>query len=162
MITEDARTTTNAPPESPLHSTDRLLAPAAGVRLIARLRHSKLDRALSCGADPAASPLIAARATQLSRPRIRNQIAGGLERLARGPDQPGARARILPSDAAARANRPELLELARLLRGDRPLYARGIAMLEVALTDGAGPVYTDTHGEVLGRQLRLARAALTS
>ncbi len=35
-------------------------------------------------------------------------------------------------------NRSEMLELADILRQDRPLYARGVAMLKVILTDGNG------------------------
>ncbi|MDQ6803988.1 MAG: hypothetical protein M3065_03255, partial [Actinomycetota bacterium] len=68
--------------------------------------------------------------------------------------------RILPSRAAVLANRQELLQLAGLLREQRPLYVPGIAILMVLLTDGAGPAYTDRHGEALARQLQLARTAL--
>ena len=149
-------------PGSPLQRAERLLGPSAAVRIAARLRRSALDRALTDGADPAASRLIAARAAQLASASIRARIADGLERLAPSANRPRSRARILPSGAATLGNRSELLELAGLLRGDRPLYARGVAMLEVILTDGAGPAYTDLRGEALARQLQIARARLTS
>jgi hypothetical protein len=50
--------------------------------------------------------------------------------------------------------------LAEHLRGPGPLYAAGIAMLKMLLTDGAGPAYTDHRGDALARQLHDARAAM--
>jgi hypothetical protein len=58
-------------------------------------------------------------------------------------------------------NRSQMLELADILRQDL-LYASGIAMLKVILTDGTGPAYTDQRGDVLARQLQVARAELSS
>jgi len=49
-----------------------------------------------------------------------------------------------------------------MLRRDRPLYARGVAMLNVILTDGTGPAYNDPSGDALTRQLQIARASLAS
>jgi hypothetical protein len=49
-----------------------------------------------------------------------------------------------------------------MLRNDAPLYARGVAMLNVVLTDGTGPAYTDRRGDTLTRQLQIARDSLTS
>ena len=66
----------------------------------------------------------------------------------------------MPSRAAILGNRSELLELAAMLRRDRPLYARGVAMLNVILTDGTGSAYTDPSGDALTRQLQIARASL--
>jgi hypothetical protein len=143
------------------HAT-RLLGPSAAVRAAARLGRGTLDRALTDGADPAASPLIAARTAQLGSGSTRARIADGLERLALSADNPRGRARILPSRAAILGNRSELLELAAMLRRDRPLYAHGVAMLNVILTDGTGPAYTDRSGDALTRQLQIARASLAS
>jgi hypothetical protein len=53
-----------------------------------------------------------------------------------------------------------LLELAGTLRSDIPLYARGLAMLNVILTDGTGVTYSDHGGDALARQLACARATL--
>ena len=147
---------------SPLKHATRLLGPSPAVRVAARLRWGMLDRALTNGADPAASPLIAARATQLGSGSIRARIADGLERLALSADSPRGRFRILPSRAAIIGNRSQLLELAGMLRRDRPLYARGVAMLNVILTDATGPAYTDRRGDALARQLQIARRSLTS
>jgi hypothetical protein len=154
--------TDNGFPGSPLRHATRLLGPSAAVRVAARLRWGMLDRALTEGADPAASPLIAARTTQLGSRYIRGRIADGLERLALSVDNPRGRFRILPSRAAVLGNRSELLELAGTLRNDGPLYARGVAMLNVVLTDGTGPAYTDRRGDALTRQLQMARDSLTS
>jgi hypothetical protein len=140
---------------------EELLSPGPGVRALARLRRRALDRALSDGADPAASALLAARAGQLSRHSTRRRIAAGLERLALSAERDPGRAQIAPPRAAVLANRGELLELSGLLRRDQPLYVRGLARLKLTLTDGAGPAYTDRHGEALARQLQLARAGLS-
>ena len=156
------RITDNGFPSSPLRHATRLLGPSAAVRVAAHLRRGMLDRALTEGADPAASPLIAARATQLGSGSIRARIADGLERLALSADHPHGQVRILPSRAAILGNRSELLELAGMLRRDRPLHGRGVAMLNIILTDGTGPAYTDRRGAALTRQLQIARASLTS
>jgi hypothetical protein len=55
-----------------------------------------------------------------------------------------------------------MLELADILRQDRPLYASGIATLKVILTDATGPAYTDKRGDGLARQLQVALAKLSS
>jgi hypothetical protein len=138
---------------------DELLTPGLRVRVLARLRRHSLGRALSDGADPIDSPLLAARASQLNSAPTRDRLAGGLERLARSSEAP-RRAQVLPARAAARRNRSLLLELAQMLRQAGPLYARGIALLELTVTDGTGPAYTDRQGEALARRLRLARAGL--
>ena len=144
-------------------SVDRIFSPGPVVCVIARLRRTRLDEALSQGADPATTPLIAARARQLARPATRARLAAGLERLALSADDgsPRGRARILPSRTASAANRARLLEIASVLRDDTPLYARGLAALELALTDGTGPAYTDRRGEALTCQLRHAQAGLS-
>ncbi len=147
--------------DSPLGDVPRLTAPPLAVRVTARLWRCQLDHALSDGSDPTASPVLAARATQLSRSGNRRRIARSLERIALSADQQPVRARVLPSRAAVLFNRAELLQIAALLRDDRPLYVRGIAMLMVLVTDGAGPAYADRHGEIIAGQLQLARASLT-
>ena len=147
---------------SPLMHATRLLAPSAVVRIAARLRQGMLDRTITDGADPSASPLIAARTMQLAGNSTRARIAGALERLAESANKPRGRARILPSRAAAIANEQELLGLAAMLRDDRPLNARGVAMLNMIVTDGAGPAYTDQRGDALALELKIARSSLTS
>jgi hypothetical protein len=138
---------------------ERLFASSPAIRILAHLRRHALDRALSDGADPASCPLLAARARQLSGRRTRTGIAIGLERMAGSSDVP-SRGRVHPAPGAVHANRRALLDLASILRRRDPLYVRGIAMLELMLSDGTGPAYTDRRGEGLARELDLARAAL--
>jgi hypothetical protein len=147
---------------SPLSHAARLFGPSTVARIAAHLHSYVLDRALAAGADPAASPRIAARTAQLGSTSTRTRIADGLERLSLSADKPRSSLRIMPSRAAMLGNRSQMLELADNLREDRPLYASGIAMLKVILTDGTGPAYTDQRGDVLARQLQVARAELSS
>ncbi len=140
--------------------TEGIFCPGPRARILARWRRASLDRALAHGEDPAASAALAARTTQLAAPPTRARIAAGLERMALEVEAPLAPFAVAPSRPAVRANRDALLDLAALLRLDRPLYARGIAMLRLVLVDGTGPAYTDRHGEALRRELDLARATL--
>src|SRR5947209_3640618 len=137
-----------------------LVGPSKRARLSARLRRSALDRALAAGADPAASPTVAVRAAQLGAPSPRARSAAGLESIALAASADRGPARIQPSRPAVRANRERLLDLAALLRRSGPLYAQGVAMLELVLIDGCGPAYTDRRGEALTRELELARLSL--
>jgi hypothetical protein len=142
-------------------STAELLEPRFVVRLRARASRLKLDRALAGGADPSASPLLAARAAQLVDPSTRKRIAGCLEQFAFTADRPPSRVKTLPLRGAVRPNQDALLHIARTLRDGQLQYARGIAMLELVLADGAGPAYTDPTGDGLAHQLALAVQALT-
>ncbi len=142
--------------------TTELLCPNLIVRTLARMRRSLLDHALAAGADPSASPLLAARAAQLVTLRRRQRLAAALEDAALTVDAPRGRVRTPPLRAAVRPNRDAMLELAQVLRQPGLLYARGVAMVEIALTDGTGPAYTDPRGEGLARQLALAAETLTN
>jgi hypothetical protein len=129
-------------------------------RLTVRLRSSALDRALIHGANPAASPRLAARAAQLTSPRARAEIAAGLDRLvAAAKDGPG-RVRVSPDRAAILANERQLHALAARLREPGPLYAQGIAIIRELLADGTGPAYAQRPGTPLSHQLQHASAAL--
>ena len=138
----------------------RLLAPGRWTRLLARSRHAALDRAIASGADVSASPLLAARAAQLTRPGMRRQVAASLEQVAALADGCCPRFRVVPRRAVTRQNREELIKLAGILRDGGPAYARGIALLELVVTDGAGPAYTDRDGARLAQRLHHARARL--
>lgn len=129
-------------------------------RVWARLRSHSLDRALIAGADPSATEQLAARAARLTSTSMRREVARGLERLAVAEVVTPSRWRVAPFRRSAAVNAAELRALADRLRGPGPLYAPGIAMLSRLLTDGAGPAYTDRHGDVLASRLRDARLAL--
>jgi hypothetical protein len=137
----------------------RSLRPGPLARLTARVHSQSLDRALIAGADPSGSPQLAARTAQLTSPRTRALISGGLERLLRGAQGPQRRWSAISRRGQLLANASRLHELAGVLASDVPVYARGIALLNELLTDGNGPAY---HGTVesLARRLDEARMAL--
>jgi hypothetical protein len=137
----------------------RAFEPGLAARAVARVRWRSLDRELIAGADPGSSPQLAARAARLTGRRTRTEVAGELERLLAAPAS-GRRWSVLPHGRAVTANAEAIAELADLLRGPVPLYAGGLAMLRALLTDGTGPVYTDTVGLTLALALRDARLAI--
>jgi hypothetical protein len=137
----------------------RTIEPGRWARVAARVRCHALDRALIAGADPAGSPQLATRAARLTSPPSRASLADGLERLLQAAQEPAGRWRVLPRRAAVLDNAEELRALASVLRGNRPLYARGIAMLDQLLSDGSGPAYVGDR-DALACRLRDVRAAL--
>ena len=131
-------------------------------RLRAGLLCRSLDAALAQGADPCESPALAYRAARLTSDRSR-------ERLATSVEYSGAAAtRPAPSlSAAVQPCRYEveaagsLLPLVReLLRSTAPVYARGVAMLEILLTDGGSPLFAPASRGALSHELELIFAAL--
>lgn len=134
--------------------TARRFRPALFVHIAALLRRDGLDRRLIGGADPAEVALLAPRAAQLTRRETRTRLAAALELLVRSAGKPPRRVHVRPSPAAVLSNRDDLLGLAAKLRGANRLHARGLAMLEVLVTDGARPVYTDPGGDELARPPR--------
>jgi hypothetical protein len=139
----------------------RAMRPPVRARVAARVFAGRLDRALVAGADPAASPRLAARAWMLTSRSTRSELADGLDRLIATAQLPPPRRRALPRHSSVLANSKLLRELAETLRGSSPLYASGIAMLCLLLSDGTGPVYTASDGRALEGELHRARAALT-
>jgi hypothetical protein len=112
-------------------------------RLVARLRSARLDTQLARGYSPDDGGPRAARAAQLVSPQARRRLAAHWEDLlarAARPHRPGdprvplARERVL-------AVEPEIRALAARLRASAPLPARGVAMAQLLLTDGSGPLY---------------------
>jgi hypothetical protein len=139
----------------------RAMRPPLGARVAARVFARRLDRALIEGADPVSSPRLAARVALLTSPSTRGELADGLDRLVATAQLPPPRRRVLPRHSSVLANSKLLRELAAMLRDTGPLYASGIAMLCLLLTDGTGPVYSARDGRVLEGELLRARAALT-
>jgi hypothetical protein len=137
----------------------RLLEPNASARLLARVFAGRLDRALIDGADPASSPRLAARAAQLSSASTRRALADALDGLVRAAQRPQRRWWALSSPSSVLANSSQLHELASLLDGRGPVYARGVALVSELLHDGTGPVYQGRAGD-LARALSDARTAL--
>jgi hypothetical protein len=75
----------------------------------------------------------------------------------RGPHRVQA-VRHLHREAGVRVRgaEPAIRELARLLRAPLPVSARGVAMAQVLLTDGGGPLYWSAAPESLHVALRAA------
>ena len=161
MLGQSVQTANPYPLRGPrLAPAGTVFAPSAATRLHARARRLELDRALAEGADPASSPVLAARAAQLVRRANRYRLAAALEHLALTADAPRRPFRAAPRRGAVQANRAVMMELAGTLRQGGLLYARGIAILELVLIDGSGPAYLDSRGEGLARQLQLAGAGM--
>jgi hypothetical protein len=120
-----------------------------------------LDRQLIAGADPARSPMLAARACRLASEDNRASLALSLERLMINADEPPNLWGVSPHRRAVGLVAGELTDVAALLRDRRPLYARGIAMLGRLVSDGTGPAYVGGP-EALSRRLREARRALVA
>ena len=157
-------------PQAPRHHDIATLAPVSAgklldppgpvLRLAARLRAQRLDRTLSAGGDPSASPQLAARAATLTSRRFRGLLASGLDQLVRSAQAPAGRMRVRPHRSSTLANAKELCELASMLRGPTPLYAGGIAALGALVTDPSSPAYLGDR-DALTRRLRVARAAMS-
>ena len=133
------------------------------VRLLVRLRRTSLDRELGAGADPSTNPQLACRARELCRPTLRRRLGVDVERAldaARVP-APLLTASILLDRYSIGECERLLLGLAEELRSDRPVYARGVALTRLLLTDGASPLYAPSEPRRLEAAARSARAALS-
>ena len=133
------------------------------VRLLVRLRRTSLDRELALGADPCTNPQLACRAGELCRPGLRRRLGADVERAvdAVGVPAPLLTASIPLDRYSISACEPSLLGLAEDLRSDRPVYARGVALTRLLLTDGDSPIYAPSKPWRLAAAARSARAALT-
>jgi hypothetical protein len=137
----------------------RAFAPGLAARLAARVRARQLDAALIEGADPAESAALAARAARLTSSATRAVVADALERWV-GSSARRRRWAVIPSRRAIEASRAELWDLVAALRAPMPVYARGVAMLQRLLSDGAGPAYADDDGFALRTAICEARLAI--
>jgi hypothetical protein len=140
-------------------NTYERLEPGLAARVTARVHHRLLDQELASGADPADCPQRAARTMELSKRSSRERVADEIDQLLRFPEEPHT-LRVGPQPVATRVNREALQRLAQLLRGDDQLCVRGLARLQIALSDGSGALYTDRDGHALARELEQVHAAL--
>ena len=139
----------------------RLPAPRAAllVALGARLHRRALDRDLAAGIAAWRSPQHAARMSQLTSRRHRRSLAAALDNVVSAAALPAsqqARAAVPPCRTSVAATRDQITSLAERLRSDAPVAPAGIARLEALLCDGAGPVYTPGHADVLAGALDMA------
>jgi hypothetical protein len=127
------------------------------------LRRSSLDRRLAAGANPDECDDLRRRAEQLRSSVHRRELAARLLTLvekADGPTPPISAA--VPIDRrAVRGARSDVIALALDLGAtDLEASARGIALVQCLLWDGASPVYAPLGREALTQALRDAHAAL--
>ena len=133
------------------------------VRVFVRLHRTSLDRELALGADPCTNPQLACRARELCRPGLRRQLGADVERAldAAGVPAPLLTGSIPLDRYSIRECETSLLGLAEDLRSDRPVYARGVALTRLLLTDGDSQIYAPSKPWRLAAAARSARAALT-
>jgi hypothetical protein len=124
-------------------------------RVTARLRFATLDEALASGAEPEHRPALALRARRLMSARMRHRLAHSLRMSVALAQRPLSVPRTSGGPHIAAAA-DELLALADHLEGPWPVDVRGVALVCVLLTDGAGPLHRN-HGA--SRLVAAARAA---
>jgi hypothetical protein len=135
--------------------------PVAAVRT--RLRRGSLDRRLAAGANPDDSDDLRRRARQLSSSAHRRELAAAVLRLVEQAERPAplVGAAVAIDRRSIVAARSDLIALALDLGAtDLEASARGIALVERLLCDGASPVYAELGPAVLTEALRDAHAAL--
>lgn len=139
-------------------------------RVVARLRFATLDQALADGIEPERRPALALRSERLIAPPMRRRLAHALRfhvdaaRRRRGPlhaPWPAAPAPLRPGAAHVGGAADDLLALADLLEGCKPVEARGVALISVLLTDGDSPLHHDRGATRLIAAARAAADALT-
>jgi hypothetical protein len=121
-------------------------------QLNARLHAPSLDRELASGIAPWRSPLHAARALALTSGRNRRGLARSLERLVETAQQPRSQYRgaaVYPCREQVIEAMPMLLTIAGRLRCADPIDARGVARLNILLSDGNGPCYVKIRRDAL-------------
>jgi hypothetical protein len=129
-------------------------------RLSLRFQARQLDRALAAGASAADSPQLARRAAALARADTRTELATSLRRLAQGDGRTSIGSRVTPLPAQCDQVRGDLEQLAARLLEPGPVAARGVALTQELLTDGAGPLFWTECPDDLRARLRTVLEAL--
>ena len=125
--------------------------PGLFVRAQARIRGRSLDRALSSGEDPASSQVLTRRAAWLTSPNNRRSLGRSIDRLLEPrPKRPGPSPAIQPHRGELAAARLPLARVAALLEINEPVYARGVARVQLLLTEGGSALYAPQwNGQLL-------------
>ncbi len=135
--------------------------PSVLARARAHLQATHLDHELARGVDPDSDPALALRARHLLRPGTRARIADSLEEIVRTAGQPIGLSSRLPVSAGEMRDLPdELKTLAAELRDHRDCGVRGVALVQVLLTDAASPLYGHAFDQELMAAIGQARRAL--
>ena len=144
------------------HLGAQLDRPTLALRARVFASRRSLDDALADGASPLWTLELALRARQLVSRGSRQQLASSLERLVKEAQRsvsPRAVAVLLPRREISEAE-TSLFSIATRLRNERPMYARGTALLTQLVSDGSGPMYNAHTGGSLGRAVGAIAAAL--
>jgi hypothetical protein len=131
-------------------------------RILARLLASSLDRQLAAGRAAESTHLLATRAHELASAPLRRELGRDFDHLlelvhgAVVPRSP----RVLVSRESITDVEPELREMLTKLTTPLPTSARGVAMVRILLTDGAGPLYNRSCSTSLRSAIQAAAAQL--
>ena len=128
-------------------------------RLTFRFRRWKLDHELAVGFDPNRNPDRARRASELTDPEFRNDVAQRLERLI--DEASTSQSWQAPVRwAAVRDNARQITSLATALRAPIEVSAQGVARARLLLADGNSPLYGPADGDGLLSTVNSALASL--
>jgi hypothetical protein len=122
---------------------DRTAASPLRTRLRTRLHRNRLDVELAKGADPNGETLRARRARQLTSEETRQRIAASLERLlAEADEAPRPFSSKVPiARAQIRDCRWDIEGLVERLKAPTYICPQAVAMANLLIHDGAGPLY---------------------
>ena len=116
---------------------------SSGIRLLAGLLSTRLDHALANGCSPDTSRMLAARASELVSVEMRHRISTCLGRVVaqaeRGPVMRNSRSAL--NRTAILACREEIAEVRDRLQDAQPVSVSGVAIANVLVTDGTGPIH---------------------
>ena len=133
-------------------------------RLLTRVLSIRLDEEIAAGASPDAKVTLALRAQALVRPCMRQMLARRLEQVLEEAEH-GPTPRL--PDPRVPIRRTSVLEAADAIRAVHdllvapgPVPARGVAMVHLLVTDGAGPLYHPCSCSDLRAELMAAAANL--
>ncbi|HXB14697.1 MAG TPA: hypothetical protein VNV44_03030 [Solirubrobacteraceae bacterium] len=139
----------------PLPAAPAVPEPGVALRALARLRWFSLDVRLAAGEDPSRSRLLAAQAARLTDPRRRELLAAAIGGLLLAAERGPRAGRVTPSRSALLRNEASARELARRVDSTATLYARGLARLELLITDSTGPAWDGGPGELAAELERI-------
>ena len=131
-------------------------------RIAARLHAHRLDHQLAAGRSPESFPLLSLRAQELARPANRRSLSQAIRRLLRQSAKPPQNPASAPlaNLASVRWIHEELEVLADQLDAPVPVAARGVALVQELMEDGASPLYLPHAREALRARVQAAVAAL--
>jgi hypothetical protein len=139
---------------APLHVVARRRRPWD--HLVTGLRSTTLDRELAAGCSADAVRIRALRADQLVTPAHRRRLGrewqGLVARAHSGPEVFSSRVPLRHTRVLAAEH--DILALADALRSPLPVPARGVALAQLLLTDGSGPLYSAGNRADLGQAVR--------